>query len=546
MGINIETLVAAKKFTSETVLGGGAVVGKNVTISSITPIEGGNKVTFSYTLDNGTVKTSTMDVMDGKDGVSVIGVSDKGDGTFTLLLSDGSETSAVQTIKGDKGDKGNPGDKGEPGNNGVTPNLTIGTVETLDAGTSATATITGDKENPVLNLGIPKGADGQGSSNQEDYRWQYVEGVIYPCSFFNCTTLTLQEGGSGVYTCMKYEFDGSEKYIRLSANTGGSLKYLAYIILDENNNILAKADEVTGKGYKDIELPVPNGAKTIWLNGNNYVSVHLEISQSDLRSDLKTLDKLLKEMMKKVSYRNKFAWKPMPTGLIAFTFDDSLDDIGAVVDIFIEKGVPCCFGAIPEYLNKGISSGSVGEETVAQAMKRAVDAVGAEVLAHGSSANEIVVENNIDDMNFLYNKFVVNKQKLTDLGFNVRGTVRVGGNGNICNDPRTDVWCRAFFDYGDLYGVEEPYNHARFSGSTTESYYAAIDRAISEKTFTPLLFHKADLEELPKMIDYVIANGGQIVNYATAYDTYGSTVETVDILNRISVIENSDGNEVAY
>ena len=121
MGISIETLVAAKKFTSETALGGGAVVGKNVTISSITPIEGGNRVTFSYTLDDGTVKTSTMDVMYGKDGVSVTGVSDKGNGKFTLLLSDGSETSAIQTIKGDKGDKGNPGDKGEPGADGYTP-----------------------------------------------------------------------------------------------------------------------------------------------------------------------------------------------------------------------------------------------------------------------------------------------------------------------------------------------------------------------------------------------------------------------------------------
>ena len=56
-----------------------------------------------------------------KDGVSVTGVSDKGDGTFTLLLSDGSETSVVQTIKGDKGDKGNPGDKGDPGADGYTP-----------------------------------------------------------------------------------------------------------------------------------------------------------------------------------------------------------------------------------------------------------------------------------------------------------------------------------------------------------------------------------------------------------------------------------------
>ena len=54
------------------------------------------------------------------------------------------------------------------GKDGVTPNLTIGTVETLDAGTSATATITGDKENPVLNLGIPKGADGSPGSQDAD------------------------------------------------------------------------------------------------------------------------------------------------------------------------------------------------------------------------------------------------------------------------------------------------------------------------------------------------------------------------------------------
>lgn len=68
MGISIETLVAAKKFTSETVLGGGAVVGKNVTISSITPIDGGNRIIFSYTLDNGTTKTSTLDVINGVNG----------------------------------------------------------------------------------------------------------------------------------------------------------------------------------------------------------------------------------------------------------------------------------------------------------------------------------------------------------------------------------------------------------------------------------------------------------------------------------------------
>lgn len=58
--------------------------------------------------------------------------------------------------------KGDKGDKGDTGANGITPNLTIGTVETLPSGSDATASITGSEENPVLNLGIPKGADGQG------------------------------------------------------------------------------------------------------------------------------------------------------------------------------------------------------------------------------------------------------------------------------------------------------------------------------------------------------------------------------------------------
>ena len=52
---------------------------------------------------------------------------------------------------------------------GSTPNLTIGTVETLPSGSDATATITGDKENPVLNLGIPRGIDGYTPVKGTDY-----------------------------------------------------------------------------------------------------------------------------------------------------------------------------------------------------------------------------------------------------------------------------------------------------------------------------------------------------------------------------------------
>lgn len=51
---------------------------------------------------------------------------------------------------------------------GVTPNITIGTVETLSPGSNATATLTGTTENPVLNLGIPRGADGSGETSGDE------------------------------------------------------------------------------------------------------------------------------------------------------------------------------------------------------------------------------------------------------------------------------------------------------------------------------------------------------------------------------------------
>lgn len=106
--MNSEILMARSKgYTNMVALGLS-----NVTVNDTTGV-----VTFE--LNDGSSASYTFPKP--KDGVSVTGVSDKGDGTFTLLLSDGSETSAVQTIKGEKGDKGNTGGKGDPGADGYTP-----------------------------------------------------------------------------------------------------------------------------------------------------------------------------------------------------------------------------------------------------------------------------------------------------------------------------------------------------------------------------------------------------------------------------------------
>ena len=60
------------------------------------------------------------------------------------------------------------GPQGIQGDPGATPQLTIGTVTTLDPGEDATVTITGTAEAPVLNFGIPKGEQGDGSTSGSD------------------------------------------------------------------------------------------------------------------------------------------------------------------------------------------------------------------------------------------------------------------------------------------------------------------------------------------------------------------------------------------
>lgn len=129
-------LVLSKNYTKQSLLGGGAVVGKNVKISSIVPIEGGNRITFSYTLDNGTEQTSELDVMngingqdglpgldglpgaDGQDGIGIASV-EKIDSvglvdTYRMTFSDGTHLD-YEVKNGEQGPQGVQGIQGKDG-----------------------------------------------------------------------------------------------------------------------------------------------------------------------------------------------------------------------------------------------------------------------------------------------------------------------------------------------------------------------------------------------------------------------------------------------
>lgn len=87
------------------------------------------------------------------DGVSVSGATVNEEGVLTLTLSDG-KTLTAGNVKGEKGEKGEPG---------KTPVFSVGTVQTLESDETASASITGSADEPVLNLALPRGKGGDGT-----------------------------------------------------------------------------------------------------------------------------------------------------------------------------------------------------------------------------------------------------------------------------------------------------------------------------------------------------------------------------------------------
>ena len=193
-----EAYVLSKSFTKKSLDGQGALKGAPCTIKSITEVDGGQKVTFEWTGTSGTKQTSEMTV---KNGVSVTGVSDKGNGVFTLLLSDGSETDPIPTVKGDDGysptiteDAGNTDDIyklviADKNGSITTPNLKGG-------GSS-------DKFTRDDLTAVTVGGLNSGSSVKDKTTMEVLESILFPyqkptVSFAISPSTTIYESGTTV------------------------------------------------------------------------------------------------------------------------------------------------------------------------------------------------------------------------------------------------------------------------------------------------------------------------------------------------------------
>lgn len=124
------------------------------------------------TLPAGPPGKDGMDGVDGKDGSAGAdgkdGITPTIGGNGNWYIGDTDTGNPSRGATGPAGADGQPGADGAPGAIGATPNIQIGTVETLEAGSAATASITGTPENPILNMGIPQGEPGESSAAGSD------------------------------------------------------------------------------------------------------------------------------------------------------------------------------------------------------------------------------------------------------------------------------------------------------------------------------------------------------------------------------------------
>lgn len=90
----VVALKRAKDYVDETLQGAGALKGKNVQVAKIEPIIGGNRVTFSYYTNDNVAHSSSMEVMNGEQGVSVVSANIDKNNIVTFVLSNGETITA--------------------------------------------------------------------------------------------------------------------------------------------------------------------------------------------------------------------------------------------------------------------------------------------------------------------------------------------------------------------------------------------------------------------------------------------------------------------
>ena len=229
------------------------------------------------------------------------------------------------------------------------------------------------------------------------------------------------------------------------------------------------------------------------------------------------------------SYMYDFKWGTFDKTVFVFVGDDGPNNLGAIYNVFHEKGVPLCVAIITI---TGTNLSRDTDYTLLELCKK-IEEDGGEVLAHPHD-KAITGE---EDFETLLQKLKETKQYFLKYGFQSRGIIAVGAG--INTSKNLDRALRGTFEFSDNFGLKtsEAYYHPRSWIGTWGDNIENIKQKIDEFSSTPQLVivgmhnyvmdsptdypKNEDPETLGKVIDYIKSKDNCIImSYSQAYDTY--------------------------
>ena len=313
-------------------------------------------------------------------------------------------------------------------------------------------------------------------------------------------------------------------------------EYYGLIGFFNSSQQLIKSFYKFDKNFSRMEFVIPEGTAEIRINGWT-----LSMPAVEYLAEVKNLDDVVNDIDKEKSW---FDWynqnifsrlnelqKSFPFSLnvnrpvLSFVFDDTMEDIKDVADLFASKNVPCCFATIPDNLGLYVTGLTITRESVLLTAQ----SNGCEILVHG---REPLTSESTDEQ--VYNLFVGNKKTLADKGFVVDGIIEVGGTGYTTFDTqRCEKYLKDLYRYSDGYGrnlnLTQFYsNNRKWLSSNLATNKGLIDAAVIAKRWDMLSAHGVvvsggiGLQVLSDTIDYAISQGCEILTIRNVYNKYSN------------------------
>ena len=160
---------------------------------------------------------------------------------------------------------------------GVTPDIQIGEVETLEPGSSVVITVTGTPEQPIFNIGIPRGEDGSLTNSSIENIDAVVRSIEASQNAINQQLSALGTVDSNLIK----RIDNLESKVDTSLDNGAVKVDNSGIVLNNNATFVVKGDN-----NADVVVIDENGGKFNNITADKMTAAYHSIEKTSVDDDL--------------------------------------------------------------------------------------------------------------------------------------------------------------------------------------------------------------------------------------------------------------------